>query len=102
MVLATTSNEHFLRDADLLSSFSKVIHVERLTQPKHVATVLEESGAFTPEECQYIADKLRSGEYKFAIGIKRMLEMIDYIKQGERELQVNLLLEEIERIEIGI
>jgi vesicle-fusing ATPase len=102
LVLATTSNEHFLREADLLSSFSTVIHVERLTQPKHVAAVLEDSNVFTPEECQYIEGKLHTGEYKIAVGIKRMLELIDFVKQGERDYQVNLLLDAFQNMEIGI
>jgi hypothetical protein len=91
-VLATTSNEHFLREADLLSSFSTVIHVERLTQPKHVAAVLKDSNVFTPEECQKIEGKLHTGKYKIAVGIKRMLELVDFLKQGgERDSQVDLL-----------
>jgi hypothetical protein len=100
-VLATTSNEHFLREADLLSSFSTVIHVERLTAPKHVSAVLEDSGVFTPEECQLIESKLRAHDYRVAIGIKRMLELIDFVKQGERDFQVNLLLDAFQSMQMG-
>jgi hypothetical protein len=87
-----------------LHIFSTVIHVERLSQPKHVAAVLEDCGVFTPEEIQYIVDKLRSDpdQYKIAVGIKRMLELIDFVKQGERDYQVNLLLEAFQCMELGI
>ena len=54
LVLATTSNEHFLRDVDLLSSFSTVITVPKLTTSDHIAAVLEETGAFSEEEVNQI------------------------------------------------
>ena len=57
-MLATTSNEHFLRDVDLLSSFSTVITVPKLTTTDHIAAVLEETGAFGVEEINTIRYQL--------------------------------------------
>jgi hypothetical protein len=54
LVLATTSNEHFLRDVDLLSSFSTVIPVPKLSASNHVVAVLEETRAFDAEEIDRI------------------------------------------------
>lgn len=58
LVLCTTSNEHFLREVDLLSSFSTVIHVPRLTKPEHIIAVLEETRAFNDEEINEVSHEL--------------------------------------------
>lgn len=76
--------------------------MERLTHPKHVAAMLEDSNVFGQEEIQYIQDKLQSEGCKIAVGIKRMLELVDFVKQGERDFQVNLLLDGFEKMELGI
>uniref|UniRef100_A0A914HCC2 Vesicle-fusing ATPase n=1 Tax=Globodera rostochiensis TaxID=31243 RepID=A0A914HCC2_GLORO len=85
LVLATTSNEQFLREADLISVFSKVIRVERLHHVKHVVTVLEDTTVFSDEEIKHIEHKLYSDDHKIAIGIKRVLELLDFVKQSERD-----------------
>ncbi|KAF7629298.1 hypothetical protein Mgra_00009193 [Meloidogyne graminicola] len=98
LVIATTSNQNWLEQADLISKFSKIINVENLTQPKHVTAVLEE--IFETDEIKLVNDKLQNR--KFSIGIKRMLETLDFVRQGQREIQVQLLLEFFEKEELGI
>uniref|UniRef100_A0A915MDW3 Vesicle-fusing ATPase n=2 Tax=Meloidogyne incognita group TaxID=654580 RepID=A0A915MDW3_MELJA len=100
LIIATTSTEHFLREANLLYSFSSIIHVECLTKPEHVCAVLEEIGGFESKEINCIKSKLIN--VKFSFGIKHMLEVLDFVKQGGREYQVDLLLESFEREELGI
>lgn len=100
LIIATTSTEHFLREANLIYSFSTMINVECLTKPEHVCAVLEETGGFETEEIDRIKNKLKN--VKFSFGIKHMLEVLDYVKQGEREYQVDLLLGTFEREELGI
>ncbi|KAI3409772.1 hypothetical protein GPALN_006148 [Globodera pallida] len=102
LVLATTSNEQFLREADLISVFSKVIRVERLHHVKHVVTVLEDTTVFSDEEIKHIEHKLYSDDHKIAIGIKRVLELLDFVKQSEREYRVQLLLDGFRDLEFGL
>jgi len=84
----------------LLYSFSSIINVECLTKPEHVCAVLEEIGGFESKEINCIKSKLIN--VKFSFGIKHMLEVLDFVKQGGREYQVDLLLESFEREELGI
>ncbi|KAL3090336.1 hypothetical protein niasHS_006788 [Heterodera schachtii] len=95
LVLATTSNEQFLSEADMLSVFSKVIRVEQLHSAKHVLAVLEDANVFSEEESRQIEGELRSCEYSFSIGIKRILELLDFVKQSEPEYRMQLLLDGI-------
>ncbi|KAL3073579.1 hypothetical protein niasHS_017146 [Heterodera schachtii] len=94
LVLATTSNEQFLYEADMLSVFSKVIRVEQLHSANHVMAVLEEANIFSEEEIKQIEDELRSRD-GVSIGIKRMLELLDFVKQSEPKHRVQLLLDGI-------
>jgi len=102
LVLATTSNEHFLRDVDLLSSFSTMINVPKLTTTEHIAAVLEETGAFGVEEINTIRYQLDRSPIQFSIGIKRLLELVDFAKQSEGVYRANLLLEALQGISLGI
>ena len=84
-VLATTSNEHFLRDVDLLSSFSTVITVPKLTTANHIAAVLENTGEFNSEEIDQIRRTLDRSAFEsvyFEIGFGDGQLLISYIHLG--------------------
>jgi len=102
LVIATTSNEHFLRDVDLLSSFSTVISVPKLTTADNISAVLEDTGAFSDEEVKQIHQHLSRSAVSFSIGIKRLLELVDFAKQSEGSYRVNLLLEALQGVSLGI
>lgn len=95
LVLCTTSNEHFLREVDLLSSFSTIIHVPRLTKPEHIVAVLEETHAFNDEEVNEISHELQKPSFNLTIGIKRLLELVDFVKQSEDGYRSRFLLEQL-------
>jgi vesicle-fusing ATPase len=63
LIIATTSVEHFLREVDLVSSFSTTISVPRLTTVQHVTTVLEELSIFQPEQIEEIHQSLQASNY---------------------------------------
>uniref|UniRef100_A0A915EHE6 Vesicle-fusing ATPase n=1 Tax=Ditylenchus dipsaci TaxID=166011 RepID=A0A915EHE6_9BILA len=102
LVIATTSNEHFLRDTDLTNSFSQTIAVPRLTTAEHIVTVLEDTAAFSAKEIHDIRKELDHTTYSFTIGIKRLLELVDFAKQSEGEYRVSLLLEAFRSMAMGI
>lgn len=58
LVLATTNNEPFLRDAELINVFSKVIRVEPLRMAEQVATVLEDKGIMSERDIRHIENIL--------------------------------------------
>ncbi|KAI1722004.1 ATPase family associated with various cellular activities (AAA) domain-containing protein [Ditylenchus destructor] len=102
LVLATTSNEDFLRQVDLVNSFSSVITVPRLRTVAHIITVLEDNGAFSDAEIARIRDTLNKSTFKFSIGIKRLLELIDFARQSEGEYRVKLFLNSFESEALGL
>ena len=61
-MLATTSNEHFLREVDLLNSFSNTMHVPRLNSVEQIMTVVDETSSFTDSERHQLRMKLQKNE----------------------------------------
>jgi len=105
LVLATTSNVHFLRDVDLHSSFSNVIAVPQLTTIAHIVAVLENRGEFSAEEIDQIRKKVEREEHCWPlkkIGIKRMLELVDFAKQTEESNRVNLLVKMLQGVALRV
>lgn len=62
--MCTTSCEHFLREVDLIDSFSNLIHVPLLKRPEHIITVLEETNAFSDKEINEISHELYKPGFK--------------------------------------
>lgn len=58
LVLATASNRSFLQELDVISAFSTVIDVSPLTSAQEVATVVDDSQAFSPQEVDQIRQEL--------------------------------------------
>ncbi|KAH7727517.1 ATPase [Aphelenchoides avenae] len=101
LIIATASNQEFLSQVDLLHSFSQVINVPRIHRPEQVKTVLLESDAFTDQEVMRIHGSLERSHYGFAIGIKRLLELVDFAKQSDGEYRVKLLLDAFEEVALS-
>ncbi|XP_064550022.1 vesicle-fusing ATPase 2 [Drosophila montana] len=94
LVLCTSSRRQVLEEMEMLSAFTSVLHVSNLSSPDHVLTVLEDSDLFSPEELQVIARKI-SGK-RVWIGIKKLLALIDMVRQSEPEYRVIKFLTKME------
>jgi vesicle-fusing ATPase len=101
LVLATSSNEGFLREFGLLSSFSSVVHVPRLSAVEHITRVLDESGAFSTQDIEQIGRSLSKSQMKFSIGIKHLLELVDYSKETGRDERAEVLLSSFEELALS-
>ena len=92
LILCTTSRSDVLKEMEMLSTFTAIIHVPNLTQPEHLIQVLlslseNENGihsCFTREEISKIS-KLISGR-KLSVGIKKLLAFIDWARQVSPQL----------------
>ncbi|XP_034241733.1 vesicle-fusing ATPase 1 [Thrips palmi] len=94
LVLCTTSRKEVLKDMEMLSCFTAVLHVHSLTKPEHLTAVLEESAVFSPREIQDIARKLKG--QKLFIGIKKLLALLDMARQTEEQYRVVKFLTKLE------
>ncbi|VVC93527.1 vesicle-fusing ATPase 1-like [Leptidea sinapis] len=86
LILCTSSRRQVLEDMEILSAFTGVLHVPNLSQPEHVMSVLEESDAFTKRDLNKIQHELRGA--KIFIGIKKLLALVDMVKQTDEENRV--------------
>ncbi|XP_075970812.1 vesicle-fusing ATPase 1-like [Anticarsia gemmatalis] len=86
LILCTSSRRQVLEDMEMLSAFTGVLHVPNLSSPDHVMAVLEESDAFSKRDLQKIQHDIRGA--KIFIGIKKLLALIDMVKQTEEEYRV--------------
>lgn len=104
----------------MISAFTSVLHVPNLSQPDHVISVLEQSEVFTKSELASIADKLKRNKYvvflgfcynflfflasvfmafflfRVFVGIKKVLALIDMVKQVEDGFRVPTFLTKLE------
>lgn len=64
LVLATTSNENFLREVDLLSSFSTVINVPKLTTANDIVAVAENAMKLNSDEIGQVRRMLERDAFK--------------------------------------
>lgn len=54
-----------LRDMDMLSEFTSILHVPNLSQPEHIMAVLDEYDLFNKQELNSLAKKLKGHKYDF-------------------------------------
>lgn len=107
-----------LKDLKMVSAFTSVLHVPNMSQPDHVVSVLEQSEVFTKSELASIADKLKRNKYVLVVGylhnfllaslfmvcflfrtfvgIKKVLALIDMVKQVEDGFRVPTFLSKLE------
>ena len=86
LVICTTSRKQVMEELELLSAFTKVIHVPNLTKPEHLLAVVQHmaknsppgSQNFTPQEIQLMANRIQGK--RLWIGIKRLIGSIDAVK----------------------
>jgi len=80
----------------MLGLFTRVIHVPRINSIDQIVKVLGECD-FTNKEVGQIENLLERSGYKFHIGIKQLLKLVENAKQcdiGERADQLVKALEE--------
>ncbi|KAG6804138.1 vesicle-fusing ATPase 1 [Apis mellifera caucasica] len=94
LILCTTSRRQVLDDMEMLSAFSKILHVPNLSTPDHLLSVLEEVDLFNKNEIASLHAKLQ-GKRVF-IGIKKLLCLIDMVRQVEPSYRIVKFLLELE------
>jgi len=94
LVICTTSRREVLQQMEMLSAFTDVLHVSNLTEAQHFAGVLNQSQSFSPQENAQIMQKL--GSYRISIGIKKLLGLLDMMKQMGTQNRVYKFLAKLE------
>lgn len=78
----------------MLPAFTDVLHVANLSTGTHMMSILKQSDAFTKDDLAKLAAKL-SGR-KASVGVKKLLGLIDMVKQTDPRSRVMKLLSKLE------
>ena len=78
----------------MLPAFTDVLHVANLSTGTHLMSILKQSDAFTKDDLAKLAAKL-SGR-KASVGVKKLLGLIDMVKQTDPRSRVMKLLSKLE------
>ncbi len=97
LVLCTSSRREVLQQMEMLSAFTEVLHVSNLTRAEHFRAVLTDYGIFSANDVEKIVRKLEG--YRVSIGVKKLLDLLDMVKQMQPELRINKLLNKLEQEE---
>ncbi|CAD6197587.1 unnamed protein product [Caenorhabditis auriculariae] len=104
LVLATSSNRSFLRELELINAFGHVIDVPLLSEPQHIVNVLSDSKAFNENELNELEQRLKflAQQKAFGIGIKSLLDLINFSRQCEPNYRVSTLLSKLENVALNL
>ncbi|OQR70810.1 vesicle-fusing ATPase 1 isoform 2 [Tropilaelaps mercedesae] len=91
LVLCTSSCRDFLDEIGMLSLFSTVLRVPAINRPEQFLAVLEQSNCFSEDDLQRLVKSVHG--MRIYVGIKKLLAVIDRIRQVEqRDRVVRFLL----------
>lgn len=90
LIICTTSRREVLDQMEMSSAFTDVLHVSNLSRPDHVQAILKQANAFSPYDIPMVTTKLQN--YHISIGVKKLLDLLDMIKQmGEKNRVIKFL-----------
>lgn len=85
LILCTSSRRQVLEEMEMIYAFTSVIHVPNLSEPDHVIDVLEQHDIFSKDELHSLTKKMH--KKKIFIGIKKLLALIDMVRQTEPQFR---------------
>ena len=95
LIVATSSRKQVLDQLEMLSAFTDVLHVGNLNRPEHITAVAKLSEAFSTTDLASLQSQLSGRNTN--IGIKKLLGLLDMVKQtdqGERVAKLVVKLED--------
>lgn len=94
LVICTSSRRQVLEEMEMLSAFTTVLHVPNLSKAEHLLNVLEASEVFSNAELKQITHQVHGK--RIFIGIKKLLALIDMIRQTDERMRVIKLITKLE------
>ncbi|XP_018341765.1 PREDICTED: vesicle-fusing ATPase 1-like [Trachymyrmex septentrionalis] len=82
LILCTSSCQQFLIDVELILTFNTTFYVPTLSTVDHMLNVLDEVNLFSKHKMASFRTKLQ-GKQRIFIGIKKLLCLIDIVRQVE-------------------
>ena len=90
LIICTTSRKEVLEQMEMLSAFTDVLHVSNLSRPEYFMRIFQDYEAFNKQEAAAIVKKLQ--HYHVSIGVKKLLGLLDMIRQmGKQNASIKFL-----------
>ncbi|XP_052813380.1 vesicle-fusing ATPase-like isoform X2 [Mya arenaria] len=89
LIIATTTRKDVLLDMELLNVFNNCIHVSNISTGEYLMAVVENLDVFTNEERELLAK--RTAGKSLWIGIKKLMVLIEMVRQIEGNEKINKL-----------
>jgi len=83
-----------LDQMEMISAFTDVLHVPNITKDAQLMRVIQQSNAFTAPDLARLAAKIKGR--KSSIGVKKLLGLLDMVKQTDPASRVDKLLSKLE------
>lgn len=94
LIVATSSRRQVLDELDMLSAFNVTLHVSNLSRPEHINAVAEVSQVLSPAGLSDLKTQLEGKNLN--IGVKKLLGLLDMVKQTREEERVSMLVGKLE------
>ncbi|KAK9679734.1 ATPase family associated with various cellular activities (AAA) [Popillia japonica] len=94
LVLCTSSRRQVLEDMEMLSAFTGILHVPNISNAEFLLAILDYLEIFTGDELKHIAKNVQGR--RLFIGIKKLLALIDMVKQSREGHRVVKFLTKLE------
>ncbi|GJQ71490.1 hypothetical protein Trydic_g11207 [Trypoxylus dichotomus] len=94
LVLCTSSRRQVLEDMEMLSAFTGILHVPNISNAEQLLAALDYLDIFNGDDLKQIAKNVQGR--RLFIGIKKLLALIDMIKQSRESHRVVKFLTKLE------
>jgi len=94
LVICTSSRRQVLDQMEMISAFTDVLHVNNLTRDQELMRVIQQSNTFSGADLAKLAEKIRGR--KASVGVKKLLGLLDMVKQTDPANRVHKLLSKLE------
>jgi len=94
LIIATTSRKEVLDEMEMITAFTDVLHIPNLHRGDQLMTVIEQARVLDADGARRIEHQLR--ERRANIGVKKLLDLLDMIKQTSATARADKLLVKLE------
>ena len=95
LIIATTSRREVLDQMEMISAFTKVLHVPQVRKPEEVVAVCRESELVPAALLPQLHARLAAGGLS-GIGVKKLLGLLDLASQTGEAGRLDKLIAELE------
>lgn len=89
-IISTTSRKDVLQEMELLSTFNNVVHVSSIQNGEELVAVIDNLDVFSRDELEQLKKKVMGK--KLWIGIKKLLVLIEMVRQIDDRSKINKLI----------